>query len=136
MKYSELLRKYAQMLDDDYTNNVMIVIEDLMQLVLQLQNVTDTLFPGRSRLAEQLRNAALPVERRDPIPTRGPTSDEMVKGISKAVYKKLDLMEYGPFASRPRYAWPDAFQKAVEAFLEEHKVEIISRITSRRIEEG
>jgi hypothetical protein len=59
---------------------------------------------------------------------REPTQEEMIAGIEKAVSDKLSLMDYGYWDYRPDIAWPRAFQKAVEAFLEKHKDEIIAKI--------
>jgi hypothetical protein len=52
----------------------------------------------------------------------------MIAGIAKAVSDKLHVMDYGFWDYKPGIAWPRAFQKAVEAFLEKHKDEIIAKI--------
>ena len=62
---------------------------------------------------------------------RDPTREEMIVGVKEAVFHKLKLMDYGYWDRRPDIAWRLAFQKAVEAFLERHKDEIIAKITGR-----
>jgi len=56
----------------------------------------------------------------------------MIKGIERAVQERLELMRYGRWNTRPVHAWPLAFQRAVEKFLEAHKDEIIAAIAERK----
>lgn len=66
---------------------------------------------------------------------RDPTTDEMVKGISRAVKEHLDSMEFGVHYARPALAFPRGFregaEKAIGQFLERHKFEIIRAIADR-----